>query len=153
MFEFTSKEDKELIFRNGPYFMGPWGLYLNKWMSDFNFAADVPSGIPVWVRLPNLPVHCWNWDSLKHIGNSLGKFIDQVDNKDQYDCARICVEVDLEVGLPEAIKINVGSWTHVQMLDYEQLPFKCRKCHVYGHFARGCLTNGEVEKGKEEGWN
>jgi hypothetical protein len=109
--------------------------------------------VPVWVRLSNLPVHCWNWDSLKHIGNALGKFIDRANNKDQYDCARICVEVDLEVGLLEAIKINVGSWTHVQKLDYEQLPFKCRKCHVYGHFARGCPSNGEVEKGKEEGWN
>jgi hypothetical protein len=95
----------------------------------------------VWVRLPNLPVHCWNWDSLKHIGNALGKFIDRANNKDQYDCARICVEVDLEVGLPEAIKIKVGNWTHLQKLDYEQLPFKCRKCHVYGHFARGCPTN------------
>jgi len=153
MLEFTSKEDKELIFRNGPYFMGPQVLYLNKWMSDFDPIADVPSSVLVWVRLPNLPVHCWNWDSPKHIGNSLGKFIDRADKKDQYDCARICVEVDLEVGLPEAIKINVGSWTHVQKLDYEQLPFKCRKCQVYGHFSKGCPTNGEAEKGKEEGWN
>lgn len=133
--------------------MGPQGLYLNKWTPDFDPAVDVPSAVPIWVRLPNLPVHCWNCDSLKHIGNTLGKFIDRANNKDQYDCARICVEVDLEVGLPEAIKINVGSWTHVQKLDYEQLPFKCRKCHVYSHFARGCPTNGEAEKGKEEGWN
>ena len=57
------------------------------------------------------------------------------------------------MGLPKAIKINVGSWTHVQKLDYEQLPFKCRKCHVYGHFARGCPSTGEKDKEKEEGWN
>jgi len=98
-------------------------------------------------------VHCWNWDSLKHIGNALGKFIDQTNNKDQYHCVRICVEVDLEVGFPEAIKIKVGSWTHLQKLDYEQWPFKCRKCHVYGHFARGCQSNANPNKGKEEGWN
>jgi hypothetical protein len=98
-------------------------------------------------------VHCWNWDSLKHIGDALGKFIDRENNNDQYDCARICVEVELEVGLLEAIKIKVGSWTHVQVLDYEQLPFKCRKCHVYGHFARGCQNKWEAEKGKEDGWN
>eukprot|EP00253_Pinus_taeda_P032749 PITA_32749 len=125
LFEFTSKEDKDLIFRNGQYFMGPQGLVLNKWTPDFDPAVDVPKAVPVWVRLPNLPVHCWNWDSLKHIGNSLGKFIDRASNKDQYDCARICVE----------------------------LSFKCRKCHVYGHFARNCPTNPEPEKGKEEGWN
>ena len=57
------------------------------------------------------------------------------------------------MGLPEVIKINVGSWSHVQKLDYEQLPFKCRKCHVYGHFSRGCPSNVEAKKGKEEGCN
>jgi hypothetical protein len=29
LFEFISKEDRDLIFRSGPYFMGPKGLYLN----------------------------------------------------------------------------------------------------------------------------
>ena len=100
--------------------MGPRGLYLNKGTPEFDPAVDVPKAVSVWVRLPNLPVHCWNWDSLKHIGNALGKFIDRANNKDQYGYARICVEVDLEVGLPEAIKINVGSWSHMQILDYEQ---------------------------------
>ena len=133
--------------------MGSQGLYLNKWTADFDPAVDVPKVVPVWVRLPNLPVHCWNWDSLKHIGNTLGKFIDRANNKDQYDCARICVEVYLEVGLPEAIKIKVGNWSHVQILDYEQFPFKCRKCHVHGHFARNIPSNTEPEKGNEEGWN
>eukprot|EP00253_Pinus_taeda_P012689 PITA_12689 len=153
LFEFTSREDKDLIFRNRPYFMGPQGLYMNKWTPDFDPAIDVPKAVPVWVRLPNLPVHCWNWDSLKHIGNSLGKFIDRASNKDQYNCAKICVEVDLEEGLPKEIKIKVDSWSHVQILEYEQLPFKCRKCHVYGHFTRNCPTNLESEKGNEEGWN
>jgi hypothetical protein len=152
LFEFTSKEDKELIFRNGPYFMGPQGLYLNKWTLDFDPEEDIPSAVPVWVRLPNLPIHCWNWDSLKHIGDALGKFIDRENNKDQYDYARICVEVDLEVGLLEAIKINVGSWSHIQKLDYEQLSFKCWGCHEYGHFARYCPKKNEEDKGKEEGW-
>jgi len=128
-------------------------LYLNRWTLDFDPVVDVTSAVPVWVRLPNLLVYCWNWDSLKHIGNSLGKFIDRANNKDQYDCAHICVEVDLEVGLLEAIKIKVGTWSHLQKLDYEQLPFECRKCHVYEHFARGCPTNVEPEQGKEEAWN
>ena len=95
LFEFNTKEDKDLIFRNGPYFMGPQGLYLNKWTPDFDPVMDVPSTVPIWVRLPNLPVHCWNWDSLKHIGDALGKFIDRANNNDQYDCAQICLKVDL----------------------------------------------------------
>lgn len=50
------------------------------------------------------------------------------------------------MGLPEAIKIKVGSWTHLQKLDYEQLPFKCRECHEYGHFAKCCLKSRTRER-------
>ena len=65
VFVFYSKLDKELIFRNGPYFMGPQGLYLNKWSPDFDPTQDVPTVIPVWVRLPHLFLHCWNPKSLE----------------------------------------------------------------------------------------
>jgi hypothetical protein len=131
VFVFDNLEDKNLIFRNGPYFMGPQGLYLNKWSPDFDPTQDVPSVVPVWVRLPHLPLHCWNPKSLESIGNTLGKYIDKADRKEQYSCARICIEVDLEVGLPEAIQLKVADWSHIQELDYEQLPFKCRYCHGY----------------------
>lgn len=143
VFVFDSAEDRNLIFKNGPYFMGPQGLYLNKWSPDFYPAQDVPTAVPVWVRLPHLPLHCWNPKSLQIIGNALGNYIDQAPRKDQYSCARICVEVDLEEGLPEAIKLTVAGWTHVQELDYEQIPFKCRHCHGYGHFAKYCKKRSE----------
>lgn len=54
LFKFTSKDDKDLIFQNGPYFMGPQALYLNRWTSDFNPIVDVPTAVPRWVKLPNL---------------------------------------------------------------------------------------------------
>jgi len=58
VFVFESAEDRSLIFRNGPYFMGPQGLYLNKWSPDFDPTQEVPSAVPVWVWLPHLPLHC-----------------------------------------------------------------------------------------------
>jgi hypothetical protein len=39
---------------------------------------------------------------------------------------RICVEVDLEKGLPEAIKLSLDDWTHIQKLDYEEIPFQMK---------------------------
>jgi hypothetical protein len=130
--------------------MGPQGLYLNKWTSNFNPTQDVPSVVPVWVHLPHLPLHCWNQKSLHAIRNTLGRYIDQAVRKDQYSCTRICVEVDLEVGLPEAIKLTAADWTHIQELDYEQLPFKCRHCHGYGHFARHCKKKNAEESENEK---
>ena len=113
--------------------MGTQGLYLNRWTPDFD-----PEVVPVWVRLPNLHVHCWNIQTLEKVGNALGRYIDKAKKKGQYTCARICVEVYLEAGLPEAVKLKVGSWHHYQKLDYEQLPFKSRLCHEHGHFQRNC---------------
>ena len=77
IFEFISKEDRDLIFRSGPYFMGSRGLYLNRWSPDFDPTVDGPKEVPVWVRLPNLPVHYWNAQSLERIGNKLGRYIDK----------------------------------------------------------------------------
>ena len=151
VFVFENTEDRSLIFRNGPYFMGPQGLYLNKWNPDFDPSQDVPSAVPVWVRLPHLPLHCWNPKSFQTIGNALGKYIDQAVRRDQYSCACICVEVDLEEGLPEAIKLSVAGWTHIQELDYEQLSFKCRHCHGYGHFAKHCKKKAEEQPEKQIG--
>lgn len=134
--------------------MGPQGLYLNKWTPEFDPAQDVPLVVPVWVCLPHLPLHCWSPKTLKTIGNTLGKYIDRADRKGKYSCDRICVEVDLEVGLLEAIKLTMEKWSHVQELDYKQLPFKCWNCHGYGHFARNCKnkTEEETEKMKRDQW-
>ena len=52
-------------------------------------------------------------------------------------------EFDLETGFPEEINLNVADWSHIQELDYEQLPFKCHHCHGYGHFARNCKKKAE----------
>ena len=55
------------------------------------------------------------------------------------------MEFDLEVGLPESIQLKVAYWSYIQELDYEQLPFKCRYFHGYGHFARHYKTKAEEE--------
>ena len=56
---------------------------------------------------------------MQAIENKLGKYIDKAHPKDNYSCAHICVEVDLEAGLPAAIKLVIGEWHHFQKLDYE----------------------------------
>ena len=134
--------------------MAPQGLYLNKWTPDFDLNQDIPSVVPVWVRMPHIPNHCWNPEPLEAIRNTLGKYIDRAERKEQYTCARICVEVDLEVGHPEVINLTVADWSHVQELDYDKFPFKCRHSHGYGHFSRSCKKKIDEEdaKDKREQW-
>ena len=60
------------------------------------------------------------------------------------------MEVDLETGFLEAINLAVAEWSYTQELDYEQIPFKCRFCHGYGHFARNCKKKGEEDNANEK---
>jgi hypothetical protein len=80
-------------------------MYLNRWFPYFNMEIDVPSAILVWVKLPHLPLHCWSDYALCCIGNSMEKYIDTKKPKESiFTYAKICVEVDLEKGIPEAVK-------------------------------------------------
>jgi hypothetical protein len=107
IFYFELKSDRDLIFKNGPYFFGSRWLYLNKWTPDFDPENGIPSAVPIWLRLPHMPFHCWGDDVLKRI-DTLGKFIDRSKPRSSlYSCARICMEVDLEKGLPEEIKLKL----------------------------------------------
>jgi len=63
-FLFGIKEDKEVVFINGPYFFGNRGMHLNRWSLDFDPTEDIPSIVPLWVNLPYLPLSCWNDDCL-----------------------------------------------------------------------------------------
>ena len=105
--------------------MGLRGMYLNKWDLSFDLEKDIPKAVSVWVKLPHLPLHCWNDEDFQAIGNTLGKYIDKLELKSpMFSCARICVEVDLEKGLPEAINLSIDGWNHLQTVDYEKIPFK-----------------------------
>eukprot|EP00253_Pinus_taeda_P031987 PITA_31987 len=94
------------------------GLYLNRWTPDFDPEMDVPNAVPVWVHLPHLPLHCSGDESVRAIGNDVGKYIDRSEPKENmHACARICVEVDLGKGLPEAIKLKVDQCSKSKSLD------------------------------------
>jgi hypothetical protein len=119
--------------------MGTTGMYLNKWTLDFSPENEIPSTFPVWVRIPFFPLHCWNDETIKNISNVMGRFINRAEPQDGLQsCARLCVELDLEKGLPEAIQLILDGWSYIQTVDYEQLPFKCKSCHEYKHFTKRC---------------
>jgi hypothetical protein len=76
-------------------------MHLNRWTPDFDPEVDILSTVPIWVCLPHLPFHCWGDDVLKSIGDAIGKYIDKEESKPpMFSSAQICVEVDLEIGIP-----------------------------------------------------
>ena len=44
--------------------------------------------------------------------------------------------MDLSGALPEGIILEVVDEEWVQTVDYEHIPFRCRRCHEHGHLFR-----------------
>ena len=55
------------MFRHIPF-------YMMRWSKDFNLEGPKPTAYPVWVELPNLPIHFSPWikSILSPLGNVLG---------------------------------------------------------------------------------
>ncbi|KAH9291319.1 hypothetical protein KI387_043490, partial [Taxus chinensis] len=146
---------RELIFQGGPWFFGRAGLFMKPWHTMFK-AEELPSVAPVWVRLFGLPAEYWNQHVFMEIGNSLGTYMMTADASlklEQMIYARICVLMDLNQPLPQKISLAVEDETWEQVLDYENIPFRCRNCHEYGHLVRDCplkIPDTTVEGRKHE---
>ena len=109
--------------------------------------------VPVWVRLHNLPLHFWHEKVLSAIGNSLGKFLktdEERINQGIFTYARICVEVDLSLGLPDHITLNFNNSLWTQPLDYENTTFRCRGCMQTRHLQYACPLARKDPKGNKK---
>jgi hypothetical protein len=52
--------------------------------------------------------------------------------------ARIYIEMNVSGALLEAISLEFKDEEWIQNIDYEQIPFRCRRCHEHGHLIREC---------------
>jgi hypothetical protein len=107
---------------------GGSSIMLKRWRLAFNPETEYFQHRHLWVLLPGLPLHLWNEDSLREIGNSIGQFI-SLDSQAKMSSSRkmgkILVAVDITAGLPAKLDIVWRGRTHQQPLDYLGLPFRC----------------------------
>ena len=122
--------------------MGPRGMYLNKWDLFFYYEKYILKVVPVWVKLPHLLLHSWNDEDFRAIGNTLGKYIDKSEHKaPMLSYARICVEFDLEKGLPEAINLSIEGWNHQRQLTMSKSPLNANTVMIMGIFPSPAQKN------------
>ena len=53
--------------------------------------------------------------------------------------------MDVYGALPEAISLEFKDEEWIQNIDYEQIPFRCRRCHEHGHLIKECPLNKNKE--------
>jgi len=141
---FNCLEDKSRIFEGGPYFFNSSGLYLREWKERFDLDKEDFSWDPFWIRMYSLPAEYWKEETLRDIGNNLGTFIkasEETKTRRYTSYARIYVQMHLTKDLADSVSLFHDDFEWIQTLDYEHIPFRCRKCHEHGHLFRDCPFN------------
>lgn len=147
--QFELLEDYQKIFAQGPRFWGRAGLSITPWFPKFDANTMVVTKVPVWVRLPNLPLPFWHHLVLEDISNLLGTYVKcDSERKEQglFTYAKICVEIDLSIGLPDRIKMIYETYKWMQVLDYENIAFRYRSCQMTGHLQDMCPLAKKLPK-------
>jgi hypothetical protein len=134
---FHSYADRDKVLMNGPYTIRNMPMLLREWKPNFNLKNDMLRTVPIWVKLPQLPLYLWGVKSLSKIGCALGHPLvtdECTANKFRISYARILVEVDITKELPQEITITDSEGGKMkQPVEYEWRPTFCDKCQKFGH--------------------
>lgn len=142
MLVFSEKSQASVVLQKS-WFIDSSPIRLKLRNPTFDAASERLNSIPIWVRLSSLPPHLWNEKCFQDIGNHLGKFL--VANMGFIDSAemsvaRIMVLLNIREGLKEFHNLTHLGRTRIQILDYEGVPFYCKRCHEYGHIVKDCKS-------------
>lgn len=109
LMRFKSHEDKEVVLVKGPYSIRGMPMVLKEWKPDFNMKQDMMRTMPIWIKLPKLPLYLWGERTLDKIGSAIGvpMVTDEcTTHKLRVTYARMLVEVDITKKLVEEIALK-----------------------------------------------
>lgn len=95
----------------------------------------------------SLPDEYWDEGLLKEIGNGLREYIKEAEEtklRRYTSYARICIFMRLDQALPDSVSLSHYDHEWIQPLDYEHVPFRCRKYHAHGHLFKDCPLNAKT---------
>ncbi|KAL0911972.1 hypothetical protein M5K25_017912 [Dendrobium thyrsiflorum] len=91
---------------------------------------------PVWIRLPFLPLSCWDEINITRIASRVGTpmYLDgNMFNWGRREFARVCVHIKLDEKLAQGVWVDEISWRFFQKIQYEKIASFCYKCGKVGH--------------------
>ncbi|KAI0522455.1 hypothetical protein KFK09_004834 [Dendrobium nobile] len=104
---------------------------------------------PIWIRMPNLPLHCWDEVNVCRIASKVGTPYLIDGNMFQWsrrEFARVCVRINLDEKLPLGVWVEGKLGKFYQSIDYERLPTFCFNCGKLGHLKEECLKKDIANK-------
>ncbi|KAI0530851.1 hypothetical protein KFK09_000399 [Dendrobium nobile] len=145
---FKIEEAVEEVINGGPWFVGGHIVGMDRWTTEFDPYSFKGITAPIWIRLPSLPLYCWDDDNISRIASRIGTpmyFDGNTFRWGKREFAQICVKIDLEKKLPNGVWVEGAAGRFFQWVEYEKVDLLCYKCGRVGHNQNGCPA--EVTQG------
>nr|XP_009590938.1 uncharacterized protein LOC104088038 [Nicotiana tomentosiformis] len=130
-------DDRNEVLFSGPHLINNKPIIVKKWATNFDFSTEVMQTVPLWIKLPNLPLNCWSMSSLSRIGSCLGipLYADKCTScVARVSYARLLVEMDIIRGLPDSVTVpDPNGQAFEQAIEYDWVPAYCSICLQVGH--------------------
>ncbi|KAF3780719.1 hypothetical protein EJ110_NYTH38385, partial [Nymphaea thermarum] len=142
----VSSEEELMEVLRRKWVVGGRILIASRWKPGTELRLHEEESIPLWVRLPQLPVLFWNSYSFKAIAQGLGASFVRADEctlqKEKLGFARLCINVPLNFQPVAKIKLEAKETKIVQDVLYESRIRFCRVCGTTSHYEDMCKHRG-----------
>ncbi|CAI9098768.1 OLC1v1035474C1 [Oldenlandia corymbosa var. corymbosa] len=137
LLNFNSEKDLLRIYSRSIWYIDSKPMRIFKWTPYFHVDRE-SSIVPLWFKLPKLPVHLSNKETLFDITKQFVtplRIDSATQNGRRPNVATIQVEVDLQKEIPKRIWMEIGdSFGYWQPIETEEmLPAYCNYCWHLGH--------------------
>ncbi|XP_020696924.1 uncharacterized protein LOC110109998 [Dendrobium catenatum] len=153
LFPFSCSEDFDLVWSKGVWFLLGKPFILQKWHPKFKPCRENFSNVPIWVKIHDLFLACWNSEGISRIASKIGIPLaadSLTAKKTRLTFARICVLVDCHATYPEEIKVSLDGDIVALKVQYEWRPSPREHCKSLVHFFSFCPEKPQADGGKGE---
>lgn len=109
LIKFTLEDDCSSVLRSGQAMVVGRCVRFVRWMPDWRRRTPV---VPIWIQLPGLPYHLFNFDALSHVCALVGRLMEMdapTVNKTRPSVSRARIQLDLRKKRVDRIRMEKWS--------------------------------------------
>ncbi|XP_020704048.1 uncharacterized protein LOC110115216 [Dendrobium catenatum] len=139
----------EAVLSGGPWFVNGHIIGMERWMPNFLPLTMKVLTSPIWVRMPHLPLHCWDEKNTTRITSMIGNQLMMDGNMFQWgrrEFARVCMRIEIDQSLPLGVWVESISGRFFQKVEYEKISSFYFQCGMIGHVKGDSIKTNSIQE-------